>query len=428
MRNSYTELPDDWTTVTLGHVCDILDNQRIPVSSDERAKRGGDIPYYGANGQVGWIDNYIFEEELVLIAEDGGNFDEYADRAIAYRISGKSWVNNHVHVLRAKPETTNGWVYHCLVHKDIRFYIRGGTRSKLNQSELRDIEIPFPPYYEQGKITEILDTLDDTIRKTEQLIAKLKQIKQGLLHDLLTRGIDENGQLRDPIAHPEQFKDSVLGRIPKEWRVVPLRQLVESLDAGVSVNAFDYPAASGQIGVLKTSAVNGGQFYPGENKAVLPNEISRVRVRPEADSIIVSRMNTPELVGEHGYVDEFLGDLYLPDRLWLVTFKNRDLISARWLSFFLSTPPAKRHITLHATGTSGSMKNLPKDKFLAMLIPLPELAEQDLIAEMLKSHEGRIRLESSHLQRLQAIKKALMHDLLTGKVRVTTSTQEAAHV
>ena len=76
-----------------------------------------------------------------------------------------------------------------------------------------------PPLPEQRRIAEILDTLDEAIRKTEQVIAKLQQMKQGLLHDLLTRGIDDNGELRDPDRHPEQFKDSPLGRIPREWEV-----------------------------------------------------------------------------------------------------------------------------------------------------------------------------------------------------------------
>ena len=82
-----------------------------------------------------------------------------------------------------------------------------------------------PPLPEQRRIAEILDTLDEAIRKTEQVIAKLQQMKQGLLHDILTRGIDDNGELRDPDRHPEQFKDSPLGRIPRGWEVRPLKDL-----------------------------------------------------------------------------------------------------------------------------------------------------------------------------------------------------------
>ena len=95
----------------------------------------------------------------------------------------------------------------------------GSTRQSINTQILESLALPIPPLPEQQRIAEILDTIDDAIRHTEALIAKLKQIKAGLLHDLLIRGLDENGELRDPVAHPEQFKDSELGRLPREWRI-----------------------------------------------------------------------------------------------------------------------------------------------------------------------------------------------------------------
>ena len=95
----------------------------------------------------------------------------------------------------------------------------------LSGAKLAQFPLPTPRLPEQRQIAAILDTIDDAIRKTEQIIAKLKQVKRGLLHDLLTRGIDDNGELRDPERHPEQFKDSPLGRIPKEWEITTLSAL-----------------------------------------------------------------------------------------------------------------------------------------------------------------------------------------------------------
>ena len=97
----------------------------------------------------------------------------------------------------------------------------------LNKPKLREIPLDLPPLPEQRRIAEILDTLDEAIRKTEQVIAKLQQMKQGLLHDLLTRGIDEHGELRDPERHPEQFRDSPLGRIPRGWEAVRFAEVGE---------------------------------------------------------------------------------------------------------------------------------------------------------------------------------------------------------
>lgn len=101
----------DWIKLNIEDVCDILDSQRIPINAEEREKRIGDVPYYGANGLQGYIDDYIFDEPLILMAEDGGRFEEYATRTIAYRIYGKSWVNNHAHVLRAKEQYSQNFIF-----------------------------------------------------------------------------------------------------------------------------------------------------------------------------------------------------------------------------------------------------------------------------------------------------------------------------
>lgn len=180
------KVPKVWEVLRVVETCDILDNQRIPVSAEHRHDRCGTIPYYGATGQQGWMDRWLFDEELILLAEDGGDFNSYATTPIAYRISGKSWVNNHVHVLRANPQYGTSYVFHCLEHRDIRYYIRGGTRTKLNKGELQQIELPIASEDERQTIAGILDTHDDRIRAEEATLRKLGFIKQGLMQDLLT--------------------------------------------------------------------------------------------------------------------------------------------------------------------------------------------------------------------------------------------------
>ena len=125
---SRSGLPSDWHEEVLGALVEVLDSYRIPVSAEEREKRPGSVPYYGANGQQGFIDGMIFDEPLILLAEDGGNFDDFATRPIAYRISGPAWVNNHAHVIRAAKNACQGFIFFALEHRDIRRYIAGGTR------------------------------------------------------------------------------------------------------------------------------------------------------------------------------------------------------------------------------------------------------------------------------------------------------------
>ena len=109
----------------------------------------------------------------------------------------------------------------------------------LDLAEWMSGEVNLPPLPEQRQIAAILDTIEDAIHKTEQIIAKLKQVKQGLLHDLLTRGIDDNGELRDPERHPEQFKDSPLGRVPWGWEVTQLGHVLSRIEAGSSPSCPD---------------------------------------------------------------------------------------------------------------------------------------------------------------------------------------------
>jgi restriction endonuclease S subunit len=129
--------------VSLESVADVLNSLRIPVNDAERAHRKGDVPYYGANGRVGKIDDFIFDEPLTLIPEDGGRFDEWRVQSVAYRIEGPSWVNNHAHVLRATG-IPHGWLYFSLRNMDYRHLIVGSTRTKLNRSALGRIQISIP--------------------------------------------------------------------------------------------------------------------------------------------------------------------------------------------------------------------------------------------------------------------------------------------
>lgn len=174
-----------WKKVKLGEICDILDNQRKPVNGDDRTDIQGDIPYYGANGILDYINDYIFDEELVLVAEDGGHFEEFASRPIAQLIRGRSWVNNHAHVLRAK-NGENAFLFFSLVHRDILKYLNSGTRVKLNKSELISIRLDYPNQDEQQAITVILSSADLEINTLDQKVKALKDQKQFLLNNMVT--------------------------------------------------------------------------------------------------------------------------------------------------------------------------------------------------------------------------------------------------
>ena len=138
--------------------CEILDSKRIPVTANKR--RNGKYPYYGANGIQDYVDDYIFDDELVLLAEDGGNFNS-KEKPIAYRVSGKCWVNNHAHVLKPKQGINVDYLCYALMYYDVSGLVNGATRQKLTQATMRKMKIPVLSEIEQLKIVEIIGSIQD---------------------------------------------------------------------------------------------------------------------------------------------------------------------------------------------------------------------------------------------------------------------------
>lgn len=186
--------------VRLGDVCNILDNLRVPITASER--KPGPYPYYGANGIQDYIDDYIFDDELVLLAEDGGNFGS-KEKPIAYRVSGKCWVNNHAHVLKPKDMLNVDYLCYSIMFYDVTPLISGTTRAKLNQAAVRKMSIPLPPLDIQQKIADILDKSNATMEKRRAQIDKL---------DLLVKSkfIEIFG---DPVTNPMGWEHELLEKL-----------------------------------------------------------------------------------------------------------------------------------------------------------------------------------------------------------------------
>jgi type I restriction enzyme, S subunit len=185
-----TRLPDfhgEWEVKVLGEITDSFDNLRVPLNEAQREKMKGDHPYCGANGVLGFVDNYVIDDDIILMAEDGGYFDEYETRPIAYRVTGKCWVNNHAHVLKAKPDSDQSFLFYSLVHKNILPFLASGTRAKLNKSEMNKIEVSRPKEQpEQTAIAEVLAEMDAELAALEQRREKTRDLKQAMMQELLT--------------------------------------------------------------------------------------------------------------------------------------------------------------------------------------------------------------------------------------------------
>jgi type I restriction enzyme S subunit len=159
----------------LGEVVEFLDHKRRPISESERVS--GPYPYYGANGQQDTVADFLFNEPLVLLAEDGGHFDN-PDRGIAYGASGKCWVNNHAHVLRPTERVDVAYLARVLENYDVSRFVTGTTRGKLTKSSAEKLLIPIPPLPEQRRIAGILDKTDELRSKRKRTLEMLDSLTQ----------------------------------------------------------------------------------------------------------------------------------------------------------------------------------------------------------------------------------------------------------
>jgi len=222
----------------------------------------------------------------------------------------------------------------------------------------------------------------------------------------------------DGSAIPRGYKRTEVGAIPDNWTVGHLSDSIAALEAGVSVNSTDEDLLADAPAILKTSCVQLGTFLPHEAKLIAPRDRHRATLTPRRDTILISRMNTIDLVGESGLVDRDYPNLFIPDRLWMTVYHSLSHVSPQWLAYILSSSSYRKQLRLIATGTSGSMKNIAKGALLGLRVAYPSPAEQRTIAEALSDVDGLLGALEALIAKKRAIKQAAMQQLLTGKTRL----------
>jgi type I restriction enzyme S subunit len=303
--------------------------------------------------------------------------------------------------------------------KEIYRLSTGSAQSNYGPSHLKRIFLILPPLPEQRKIAEILETVDNAIEKTEKIIEKYKRIKQGLMQDLLTKGIDENGNIRSEKTH--KFKDSPIGRIPEEWEVVRLGE-VSFITSSKRIYYDEYLTEgvpffrSKEIIELFNGTFSGATLYISYDK--FKNIMNKFGV-PEAGDILITAVGT-------------LGVVYLVKKEDLpFYFKDGNLL---WLKlreklnkvYFVKCFNLWYSIQEDDLIIGTSQPALTIEKLKKMLLPLPPLQEQQRIAEILSQIDQTIEKEQQYKEKLEHLKQGLMQDLLTGKVRVNHLIEEGA--
>lgn len=193
-----------------------------------------------------------------------------------------------------------------------------------------------------------------------------------------------------------------LEKVPAHWAAGPLKHVIASIESGTSVNAVDESVSDGQIGVLKTSCVYTGQFRAEENKRVVPEELDRVSCPLRSGTLIVSRMNTPDLVGAAGHVEEAPAGIFLPDRLWQVSLKEA---LPRFVHYWTQSELYRASVKSVCAGTSSSMQNLGQDQFRSFPFAVAPIAEQTIITVFLDRETGKIDALVAEQEKLIALLK-----------------------
>ena len=211
------EVPENWVWVRLiGNVNSCLDGYRKPINSSERAKRVGKVPYYGATGQVGWIDDYLTNEHLVLLGEDGAPFlDLLKDKA--YIIFGEAWVNNHAHILKSYfGEIGNVFLMHYLNMVDYKDYVKGTTRLKLTKGSMQLMPFPLPPLSEQQRIVERIEELfaklDEAKERLQEVADSFAVRKAAILHKAFTGELTQQWRCENGVSD-ESWEEKKLGEV-----------------------------------------------------------------------------------------------------------------------------------------------------------------------------------------------------------------------
>jgi type I restriction enzyme S subunit len=291
-------------------------------------------------------------------------------------MNGKFWVNNHAHILQAiKGKTRNDFLMYLLNYMDLHTYIVGSTRVKLNQEDLKKIQIKLPPLLEQQKIVEILSTADKVIEKIDQMIEKIEKLKRDLIKELLTKGI----------WHKE-FKDTERSRIPKKCETFKISDILK-LEYGESLT--------------QTERQKGGFPVLGSNGIVGYHNQSLVK----GPGIVIGRKGS---IGVVKWIEE---DFWPIDTTYYVVLINKSIV-LKWLSYKLGS------LNLNNLNMATGVPGLNRDIVYAINLQVPDTQEQEKIVNIIETIEKRIDLLMNKKNIYIKIRKQLMNDLLTNKLEV----------
>jgi len=399
-------LPEEWEVAKLGEVLEVYDKKRIPLSSLERSKMQGSYPYCGANGIIDYVNDYIFDGEYLLLAEDGGFWNKYENTA--YIMNNKFWVNNHAHIIKAiENKTTNRFLLYWFIYDDIDRFTSGTTRKKLNQSTMIKIPLPLPPLPEQQKIAAVLSAVQEAKEKTQAVIDATKSLKKSMMKHLFTYG---------PVPPEEKEnvprKETEIGKVPEDWDVVKLGEIFD-VQQGKQLSAKESKEGKIKKPFLRTSNINWGHIDISSIDEMYFTSEEFKKLKLESGDILVCEG------GDVGRTALYRGELSIcayQNHLHRLRSK-KDNVDVECFVFWMNYAINQKKMYTHSANRT-TIPNLSGSRLKEFMFPLPPLPVQQKIASILSAIDAKIEAEENRKQALEELFKTLLHNLMTAKIRV----------
>ncbi len=418
-----TEFPEGWAPAPLGQLVVNRDRDRVPINAKERAARQGTVPYYGASGQVGWIDRPLFDEPLLLLGEDGVQFFD-AQKQKAYMIDGPAWVNNHAHVLAERTGIQLSYLMHYLNQFDYHGYANGTTRLKLTRASMDEIPVRVAPRAEQERIVTAieeafskLDAGEDGLRTVRQL---LKRMRAAVLAAAITGRLIPQDPTDTPA--PKLLADlgvELLGStgLPDGWALAPLGDAVGSnaiTDGpfGSNLKTEHYRDAGPRV--IRLQNIGVGEFRD-EHAHIDPEHFAQLaKHEVRAGDVLVASLG--EVLPRACLAPNWLGPAIV--KADCIRIRPGNALIGAYLMLLLNSAPIRTTVAASIKGVGRPRVNLGDLRRLP--VPVPPLEEQRrIVAEAERQGsfiEACERALEAGLARAGALRRAVLKSAFEGRL------------
>lgn len=410
-------MPQEWEVVKLGEVCDELKQGKIlPTSKITNQYK---FPVYGANGIIGYYDNYFVPPGKILITCRGSTCGE-----VNITISNAFVTNNSMILYEKSYLIINTYLYYVLIFYSTKNLRNGSGQPQITKGVLINHKIPLPPLDEQQAIAEVLQTIQEAKEKTEAVIKTTRQLKKSMMKHLFTYGVanfdfrltneSNSNEINSQILNRQsqiKLKDTEIGPIPEHWKVVKLGEVAEKIFGGGTPSTKNHEFWGGHIpwttsSIIKEDEIVLTNFQRTITEKGLKN--SSTNIAPKGSLLLGTRVGVGKSI-----ITNF--DIAINQDLTAVVLKEK-ITNAYFLAYLFKSYYYKSWFEGNKRGAT--IKGIPREDLINLPIPLPPLSEQQAIANILQAIDDKIQKEEAKKKAIENLFKSMLNNLMSGRLRV----------